>query len=201
MSWYERLYPPKLIARRRFARDSLGRPILPRIVQRRPRHGDEHGLSARQVRGVLKYMHYEYVYGLRRIELRPRVAAEIASPWGLYDPVERIIVLYSVPAGPWWLGTHLRGTHAACLRYGAESVAGSGGWMISWPKITDRAFFIYSHVFLHELGHHFDQMFRHKRKLPVDTPTLERSAERHAARLDETRGRWYWEQLIEMGLV
>jgi len=90
-----------MLATRRFPRDRDGGALFPRIVERRPRPGDVHPLAYGYLSALLNYQRVDYVYGLRKIELRPRVSSQVGDPYGFYRRSERLIVLYSVPPSRW----------------------------------------------------------------------------------------------------
>ena len=60
---------------------------------------------------------------------------------------------------------------------------GGMGYVIRWPKPEERGFFMYHYVLLHELGHHHDYRYRHKKRMPSGTANAEASADAHVARL------------------
>ncbi len=101
MSLNSRSEPTKIIAARRFPRDREGRPILPRVIKRAPRPGDVHPLTRQHISNFLRYLPVDYVYGLRRVELRGRTSEEIGDPYGYYLNGEKTIVLFSVPPDLW----------------------------------------------------------------------------------------------------
>ena len=72
---------------------------------------------------------------------------------------------------------------------------------MTWPRLFDAAFFMYQHVLLHELGHHHDFQYRHKRALPGARRWKEVSAEEHKWRLARTRGWGLWCELQRRGKI
>jgi hypothetical protein len=202
MSWNTRLLPTKRLAASRVERDREGQPLLlPRVVERRPRQGDVHPLNNKYLSALLRYQRIDYLYGLRQIELRPRVSAQVGDPYGLYRRRERLIVLYSVPPARWRfpaLGPSQRRNFEA---YDAVVSEETDGVWVAWPRLFDLAFFTYQEVLLHELGHHHDYQYRHKRKLPRGRRWKEESAEEHKWRLSKTRGWGLWCALQRQGLL
>lgn len=82
-------------AARRIERTEDGGVILPRIVERRPKPGDSHPLPKRALQALLQKIPVEYLYGLKRIELRARWdGMEFLA---CYVPQQREIRLYSLP--------------------------------------------------------------------------------------------------------
>jgi hypothetical protein len=103
------------------------------------------------VRGILKRLPIEYLYGLRRVELRAR-EEEVGCPYAWYIPDERAIILFSLPM-EWELGF---GVDLIDMRdiFHAEVSELDGRWFIRWPDPELRAMWFYAAVFGHELGHH-----------------------------------------------
>lgn len=184
MSLNSRTIPTKKIAARRFARDREGRPVLPRVVERRPRPGDIHPLDRKHLALFLRYQPTDYLYGLKQVELRPRLTEEIGRPFGYYSPSEKAIVLYSVPAQEWHFPAPGPRAVAQFVACGATVTEEEGGSVrVCWTDPIDAAYFLYREVLLHELGHHYDYQYRHKRKYPSGRIYEETSANRHAMRL------------------
>jgi hypothetical protein len=199
MSQNTRLLPTRKLAATRIERDRSGKPLLPRIVERRPRHGDVHALSKRFLSVLLRYQRIDYLYGLRQIELRPRVANAVGHPYGTYLPTEQVVVLYSVPADRWRFARMSPAQADVFRSYEAVVTHDAAGACVAWPRAFDMAYFVYQEVLLHELGHHHDYQYRHKRKLPGGRRLKEVSADRHMARLSKTRGWRLWRALERRG--
>lgn len=72
MSRSYRTLKESMLAKRRLIKNKNGEIILPRVIERRPASGDVHPLSKTAIRGILKKLPLEYVYGLKHIELRAR---------------------------------------------------------------------------------------------------------------------------------
>lgn len=183
MSLNERNDPTKSIAANRFPRDRERRLILPRVIERRPKPGDIHPVDKRHLALFLRYQPIDYLYGLKRVELRARLTGEIGLPYGYYSGREKTIVLYSVPPTEWRFPTLGPHSIARFMSYGATVVEEESGTWARWPAPIDAAYFLYRHVFLHELGHHYDYQYRHKRKYPRGRIYAETSANRHAMHL------------------
>src|SRR5438552_12590494 len=73
MSRSYRTQKESIIARRRVT-------MLPRVIERPPAFGDIHPLAGRTVRCLFRRIPLEYLYGLARIELRPRQTAAVGQP-------------------------------------------------------------------------------------------------------------------------
>jgi hypothetical protein len=185
--------PTKRIARRRFPRNREGYPVLPRIIERPPRHGDIHPLDRQHLARLLRHQPVDYVYGLKRIELLPRQTQEIGRPLGSYVPREKAILLYSLPETGWRFTSLSPSCIAALRAHGAQVVEGDGV-QVSWLCLRELAYFMYM-VLLHELGHHHDYQYRQKRKWPHGRTFEERSADLHAARLDRRGVFHLWDTL------
>jgi hypothetical protein len=113
------------------------------------------------VRGILKRLPIEYLYGLRRVELRAR-EEEVGCPYAWYIPDERAIILFSLPM-EWELGF---GVDLIDMRdiFHAEVSELDGRWFIRWPDPELRAMWFYAAVFGHELGHHHRNQYRFRNK-------------------------------------
>lgn len=179
------------IAARCFPRDREGNGILPRVIERKPCEGDVHPLHKRHIVAFLRGMPIDYLYGLKRVELRPRTSDEIGKPYGCYLIDEKAISIYSVPATQWQV-SEIEAEWAFQL-HGAEVKVEQDHLQVLWHKPVDLAYFMYREVFLHELGHHYDNQYRYKRKELQGRPAREASANRRAFELakKQTFTRWH----------
>lgn len=172
---------PGVIAARNFRRDREDEPILPRIVERPPRRGDVHPLTRSALLKILPQMPISYLYGLRRVELRPRLAG-VGHPFGRYRSVEKAVILYSLPPDEW------RFPGPSCFGeiyqyYGADILTEGDFQIVRWSRPEYLACFMYEEVFLHELGHHKDCQYPCRNKIPEGLRQREISANRHAYKL------------------
>lgn len=177
--------PPHLYVKGRFPVDAEGRPIFPRIVRRRPRPGDVHPIERKQMGGLMALVPPEYLYGLNRVELRPRVD-EVGKPYGYYSPGEKFIVLYSTPL-IWDLGpvseASSRLDQLVFLEStGAEVRSEQDRLMVCWAPVDLEMFYIWQ-VVLHELGHHYSNQWKRRRKRPPWGRYQEIIAELHKQKL------------------
>lgn len=176
---------PRIIAARNFRRDREGNIILPRVIERVPRLGDLHPLSKSDIASVLPRMPASYLYGLRAVELRPRVLGT-GQPFGRYSRAEKVIHLYSLPATEWRLpDTGYSGR--MYQRYGASVETKGGFQIVRWSRAEYLACFMYEEVFLHELGHHRDYQYPCRNKIPQSRNLREISANLRAYRLASWR--------------
>jgi len=153
-----------------------------KLVERLPRPGDVHVLTRRQLAALLPQLPLELVNGLRRIELLPRASDALGDPFGFYTPSERTIGLYSLPAGEWRfpsMGTRFSNVIQEC---GGEVFNSGTGTVVRWRTRKGAARFMLCWVFMHELGHHLDWRYAHKRKLPPTVRMREESADMHMRR-------------------
>jgi hypothetical protein len=153
---------PEALATRTVER--AGGRFLPRIVEREPRLGDVHPLPSGVLRRFLGWVPLAYLHSLRRIELRPRVSERVGRPFGLYDPSERMIILYSLPLSWTWPGFKrssllLRGMRAigAAISVEASTVT------VTWPSPERLGAWFWREILVHELSHHYRQAFRGRR--------------------------------------
>jgi hypothetical protein len=136
---------------------------------------------------------------LRRIELRSRISNDVGAPYGRYWPGEQFIILYSVPADRWRFDAMSAAAAEAFRSYDAIVTLEDAAAYVAWSRRFDLAYFFYQEVLLHDLGHHHDFQYRHKRKLPGGRRLKEHSAEQHKRRLSRTRGWGLWCALQRRG--
>lgn len=152
MSRSYRTEPKRRIAARNANRNSEGRVLLPRIVERTPRVGDVHPISKHMLARMLSRLPVELYYGLRLIEMRPRQDS-VGHPFGEYSRTAKTIRLYSLP-----LTIHLRSLSPGQRRLMEASEATindqADGWTVSWADSFLMGFWFYHDTFIHELGHH-----------------------------------------------
>ncbi len=158
-----RTQKPTVLASRRVARDRDNRIVYPRVIARRPAPGDVHPLDKRGLRFILRRVPIEYIYGLDRVELRPRRNNKIGDPFGCYLRDEKAIWLYSLP--PVWrmkeIPLELRRSVEA---FDATVVKVNGAIEVRWLESDDAFMDVwFLMVFLHELGHHFVEQYKNQR--------------------------------------
>jgi hypothetical protein len=149
------------------------------------------------VRGFLRLLPTEYVYGLKAIELRPRPGA-VGQPYGLYRPGEKTIILYSLPMA-WELPTaesaggepsggeiEMRDLFLADIR------EHDGARFVHWPSIGCLAWWFSTTVLAHELGHHhrYQYRFQHRPSVGLEEEIM---AQIHALRI--------WRRQVLPGLL
>jgi hypothetical protein len=130
---------------------------------------------------LLREIPGKYLYGISRIELRARETKAIGEPYGVYLLDEKAIILYSLP-GEWEL-EYLRSTREDELRQFGAIVSTSG--LISsirWTKPRQLSRWFFSCIFTHELGHHFRNQYKQRRKVSTDKDE-ELVADLHSDRL------------------
>ena len=154
---------PSVLARYRIPRDRDNRLVFPRVIDRRPSPGDVHPLSKQALSGILRQTPIEYLYGLKRIELRPRRNNKIGEPFGCYLPDEKAIWLYSLP--PVWRMKEIPpGLRQNVESFGATVVKVNDAvevrWLESQSAYVDIWFLT---VLMHELGHHFVEQYKNQR--------------------------------------
>ena len=122
-------------------------------------------MSQAFVRGVLSSLPIEYIYGLRKIELLPRVSVEVGNPYGVYRLDEKDILLYSMPMSWSWEEASIESLEILKMRkWYAHVVERGQGVSIQWPHEGARAMWFYIEVFAHELGHHYRNQYRGRSK-------------------------------------
>jgi hypothetical protein len=168
-------------AERKIRRDEAGEPCLPRIIARRALRGDEHPLPRSALAKALRTIPLEYLYGLKRIELRPR-ASKVGEPYAYYEPPTRSIVLYSLPR-LWTTDRIFRRERERMESFGAEVTREGHAYRVHWPPESGLAVWFFTDTILHELGHHFAEQYKKKRGLIKGRGFREAHAELHAFRL------------------
>ncbi len=161
MSRSYRTQKRSVLAARRINRDSTGRPMLPRIIERKPFPGDSHPISRTFLRNTLRHLPIKYLYGLKRIELLPRTSMEVGSPFALYLLDEKAIFLYSMPMIWTWenMFTDIGRQWDMRHRWGAKIIREGDGVRIEWPDRQCRERCFFATTFIHELGHHFRNQY------------------------------------------
>jgi hypothetical protein len=155
---------PSAAAVRRANHEGSRPTLVPRIVERKPRQGDEHPLSAHALRNALRDVPVEYLYGLNRIELRAR-SGRAGDPFAVYWPDEKIIILYSLPPHWIWPGGILGSRVASRMRsFFASLTTTPEGLEVAWPSRACVALWFYAEVLGHELGHHYRHQYRYRRR-------------------------------------
>jgi hypothetical protein len=154
---------PRVIAARRLPRDTDGEIVLPPILVHRPRRGDVHPISGAVMRGVLRTeVPIEYLHGLQRIEMRPRMG-EVGEPFAWYLPDERAILLYSLPEEWTWEPDVPEEYLAKLRRMFAEITVSKTSVHVRWPDRAVLALWFFVEVLAHELGHHYRYQYRIRR--------------------------------------
>lgn len=163
--------PEHIIAKSNIARDADGHILMPHIIQRKPAYGDIHPLDKATIKIILRKIPIEYVYGLKRIELRTRDGKcgrlKWSQPLGYYLPIEKTIWLYSYPIRGSVEGATLeevRDSLCAFSEFGfAPDLQKNKDKVIEyhWPNHFGLGLW-YSRLLFHELGHHFVEQYRHK---------------------------------------
>jgi hypothetical protein len=176
-----RTRPSRIIARDRIARDRSGAVRYPRIVVHPPAPGDVHPLPKALLRELLPQLLPAYLYGLKRIELRPRLGADIGRPFGIYWGSNRTIWLNSLPLH-WFLPDMTPAFRQTIQGFDALVTDTPTGAQVVWHPI-DLAAYLFFDVFLHELGHHYAVQYRTKKRFPAHLSGQEQSAEDHKCRL------------------
>jgi hypothetical protein len=153
-----------------------------RIIAREPAPGDIHPLRQRAIRGLLERIPLEYVYGLSRIELRPRRTKTIGNPFGYYWRDEKAIILYSVPPVAWHFRSLRANFRRSLIACHAAITPEENGVCVTWPDDALISLWFYAHVFTHELGHHYVEQYRAKNGRVGGRFFQEFVAEMHARR-------------------
>lgn len=172
-----------VLARRRMKRSQSGERIIPRVISRRPRAGDIHPMGRSLILRLLRQIPEKYIYGLARVELRAR-EGEIGKPFGLYLPRDKAIYLYSLPT-TWHLPSLSKGMLAGLRQYFPQIEQKEKEVIVRWPSVEVFMLWFFLEVFAHELGHHYRNQYRSKRKKSLRMLDHELVADLHARRIKE----------------
>jgi len=97
MSKSYRTQKESVVAERRIKRDKENDPIYPPVVVKTAKQGDIHPLTKTDLMRLFKHIPLKYLYGVRRIELKPRLTTQIGDPFGQYSMPEKVVTLFSLP--------------------------------------------------------------------------------------------------------
>jgi hypothetical protein len=139
---------------------------LPRIVQRRPYQGDVHPVDKKHLQRMLTWIPFdmwrEYLHGLKRIELRARNGL-VGKPYGYYRRADKTIVLFSLPMR-WTWNLSETGVTPRSLRvfdtWDVDIELAADTASLRWGSEDELAWWFFSNVILHELGHHHRYQYR-----------------------------------------
>ena len=181
MSKSFRTQPTRITAQRRIKKDAYGGIEYPRIVSRKPRLGDIHPIDRKLMKSVLQRIPVEFIYGLKKIELRSRQDKKIGEPYGFYRYSDRMIVLYSVPSDAWVLDGFYPQWRKAFRNWGVTIDKQGESFLGIWEGSKLRHFFCA--ILCHELGHHYTFQYDSKNKLIPNKTTNENLADLHGSRI------------------
>jgi hypothetical protein len=170
-------------AKYRIARDEDGDVQLPRIIVRRPACGDIHPLPRNILVGALRFdVPIEYIYGLKRIELRARQGKHVGRYFAAYRRDEKGIILYSLPL-QWTIETMPKNRKRELESWGVKIFRKDNKWQVHWPSEIELCMWYFTEVFTHELGHHFAEQYKKKRGKIGSRKFRELNANLHSLRL------------------
>jgi hypothetical protein len=123
----------------------------------------------------------QYLYGLRRIELRPRQSNRIGKPFAFYSVGDKSIILYSLPI-VWRLDSIPARFQRVLEAYDAIVEKSADSVIVRWPDQAKMSIWYWTDVLMHELGHHFMHQYRHKNGTVNIAEAREFIADLHARR-------------------
>jgi hypothetical protein len=172
-----RTEPKWRIADRNAKRDTDGRVMLPRIVERAPRIGDVHPIPKRMLARLLSRLPVELYYGLRLIEMRARPGS-VGRPFGEYSRASKTIWLYSLPLT---IQLPFISPRQRQLFKVSEATIEQqpDGYTVSWEDSFSMGFWFYYDTFVHELGHHHRFQYPSKTGRPGRVADEEFMADRY----------------------
>lgn len=173
-----------IIAARKIKRNSNGGIVYPRIVIKPPAPGDVHPLTPKYLRILFEKIPIEYLYGLRKIELRSRSNNEIGRPFAHYSGAQKTITLFSLPHE--WKFQHPNWDFCmSLLKFHPKIIEEEDSLIVRWKNPKAMSLWFYLDVFTHELGHHFRMQYRHKNGALGRYKDEELVAELHARRFTD----------------
>jgi len=160
--------PPNIKAQQEYDAVRNKSKFYPRVIERKAYPGDKHPVSKKKIQHILKSIPKEYVYGVTEIELRAREPNR-GKPLGYYGTQDQKIVLYSLPEV-----MQINKRKIRCSRrlkdyyesYEATVEMDEASLYVSWQEIAWKEYWFIKHVVLHELGHHYSEFYKCKRKAP-----------------------------------
>ena len=157
--------------------------LLPRIVVRRPARGDIHPIPRDILIGAIRLdIPVEYIYGLKRIELRARKGKQVGGHFAAYRRDEKAIILYSLPL-QWTIDTMPENRKRELESWGVKIFRKDNQWQVHWPSEIELCMWYFTEVFTHELGHHFAEQYKNKRGKIRSRKFRELNANLHSLRL------------------
>lgn len=183
MSRSYRTRPKNIIAKERMPRDKDRQIIFPRIIVRKPRPGDIHPINRGGIAKAFDKLPIDYFYGLKEIELRAR-PREIGKPFGKYSRSSKKIILYSVPEKQWKISNPSEGLIDALNRYKAKIIKTENGIIVEW-EADFLLFMFFLSILFHELGHHYVNQYKNKKKPPIDVNLNEYFADTQVVKLQK----------------
>jgi len=170
--------PPRVVADREDRRTGMARP---RVLTRRPRHGDIHPIPKDIVEALLVIVPSEYVHGLRRVELRAR-ERPVGKPYAVYRRDENVVIVYSVPTE--WSRRFIPDYEQRSMRrFGAHLERRADLWFVRWDDLQGLGLWFAFTVLFHELGHHFSDQYHRRRGWIFGRPYREAFADATARRI------------------
>ncbi len=186
MSRSYRTEKESVIAQKNISHDIQGNIIYPKIIERKPAYGDVHPIPKKLLKNLLfDLVPLEYLYGLKRVELRPRRDKHIGNPFGCYLRDEHAIILYSLPLH-WKLDYFSNELFDSFLKFQAPTFKEDEEYInVIWKDQVDMSIWFYSYVFTHELGHHFTEQYKCKNGTIKYNDRDEKIADLHSDKLNE----------------
>ncbi len=170
-----------ILASRRMKKDNNGDYILPRVIEKKPAKDDMHPISKSMLNRILNEIPLEYLYGLKRIELRGR-NDKIGNPFGYYISDENAIILFSLPMN-WCLEYISPDLEESLLSYGVEITECDNNYLINLKDEMRASLWFYCYVLAHELGHHYVEQYKNKNSREMSKSHNELVADLHSIRL------------------
>jgi len=152
---------PEIIAKRNIENNRNKRPL--RIQEKKLKNNDIHPLPKSIILKSLETVPVEYYYGLKGIELIQR-QKPVGKPFATYSLNDKVIRLFSLPI-TWNLDSLSPYFEHELKKYNPEIIRlESGEVIINWNDKNSLMMWYHFHVFYHELGHHFCNQYKQKRK-------------------------------------
>ncbi len=140
--------------------------VFPRIAIARPRAGEVHAVTRREIQEALLFFGPECFYGLRSITVASRNRGSRGLALGRYVSPGQILI-YSQTAPPWLIDGVLSTRSSAQLVLAGAQIAltnGGNATTVDWPSRSALRDYYLIDVLMHEIGHH---MIQHYRRRPL----------------------------------
>jgi hypothetical protein len=134
-----------------------------KIIEKSTGKYDLHLLHKSLLKNILRNINPKYLFGLKAIELRQKRNSPYANKLGSYSPTEKIIKIYSIEVSP--IFPKLPKDWIKSIEsFQGEIIEFPNFKRIKWQKQGHAVLWYINFVLCHELGHHYVNMSKFRRK-------------------------------------